>query len=481
MNLAFAIAVSLSPLQLQANVADAIVKVYTTSQPYDYDAPWQAAAIEEATGSGVIIAGNRILTNAHVVGDATFIEVERQGTAERLIANVIAVSHQADLALLTADDPDFYSGVNPLEIGSLPNLLDDVLLYGFPDGGDGLSITKGVVSRIEVMSYAHSWMELLGLQIDAAVNSGNSGGPAIFEDKIIGIAMQGRKDLENTGYLIPTPVIRQFLSDFDDGEVDGVPALGVRVQRLDNPELIKSFGLPENMTGALVINVIPGSPADGHVQSGDVLLHIENFKVANDASVELRAGLRVAISYPTTRMQLNQNVQVNVWRDKQEKLVSFPLTERLGDSRLVLPPQYDRKPEYVIIAGIVFTPLSYNYLYTWGDEPDDAPPNLLKYINEIPQETDEQVVLVNGFLNSFMTVGYPEIATDNRVVRVNDTGVRNFRQFVELVDLSLEKGEQTVFGMEDGSILIISSSDHEKYEKGLLEVYSVPIARYLWD
>ena len=76
-----------------------------------------------STGSGCVIGGNRILTAAHVVSHARFIEVRRHGQAERHEARVLHVSHAADLALLAVDD-GFFEGIVPLEVGDLPHQAD---------------------------------------------------------------------------------------------------------------------------------------------------------------------------------------------------------------------------------------------------------------------------------------------------------------------------------------------------------------------
>ncbi|MCK5680859.1 trypsin-like peptidase domain-containing protein, partial [bacterium] len=165
------------PSLCSADIQGSIVKVFTTATVYNFDVPWQTNGIENFTGSGCIISDKRILTNAHVVSNAIFIEVQRHGNPKRFIATVIAISHEADLALLQVEEETFFNNTTPLKLGGLPYLLDEVLVYGFPEGGEGLSVTKGIISRIEITLYIHNYLPLLGLQIDAAINSGNSGGP----------------------------------------------------------------------------------------------------------------------------------------------------------------------------------------------------------------------------------------------------------------------------------------------------------------
>ncbi|MBM4153000.1 MAG: trypsin-like peptidase domain-containing protein, partial [Kiritimatiellaceae bacterium] len=177
----------------------AIVKIYTVHNVPDYYNPWNMRGTQSSTGSGCVISGKRPLTNGHVVRDQTFIQVRRFGESRRFQARVLFVSHQADLAILSVDDPTFFDNVEPLSFGELPYTQSEVNVYGFPMGGDTLSITKGVISRIEHQVYSHSSVPLLAAQIDAAINPGNSGGPAIISNKIVGVAMQGMTQADNIG------------------------------------------------------------------------------------------------------------------------------------------------------------------------------------------------------------------------------------------------------------------------------------------
>ena len=179
---------------------------------------------DRTSGSGVVVAapvpgGVGILTNAHVVADQTFVQVRRHGSSVKHRARVHAVGHACDLAVLAVDDPSFWAEGSasehppaPLWLGETPHLQDQVTVVGFPQGGDNLSITSGVVSRIELTNYAHGAAQLLAIQLDAAINPGNSGGPALGADgAVVGLAFQNLANADNIGYVIPTPIIRRFL------------------------------------------------------------------------------------------------------------------------------------------------------------------------------------------------------------------------------------------------------------------------------
>ena len=146
-----------------------VVRVYSTYQDPDYECPWQSVAPRGSTGSGVIVGPQRILTGAHVVANATFVQVQKQDDPSKVTARVVAISHDCDLALLHVDDKAFTRGIKPARIGELPRLREAVQVVGYPIGGEEVSITEGVVSRIEVQRYEHSQRHLLAVTVDAAI------------------------------------------------------------------------------------------------------------------------------------------------------------------------------------------------------------------------------------------------------------------------------------------------------------------------
>lgn len=466
--------VGLTPTLSLASTQDAIVKVFTTAKTIDYSIPWQSSGMKDSTGSASIIAGQRILTNAHVVSDATYIEVQRNGDPNKYVAEVIAISHEADLALLKVSEDSFFAGVTPLEFDGLPELLDSVVVYGYPEGGEGLSLTKGVVSRIEVTTYVHSWCSFLTLQIDAAINSGNSGGPVLKDGKIVGVAMMNQPKSDNIGYIIPTTIIEHFLEDIEDGRYDGFPNIRLKGQSLENSALRAVVGLPESETGVYINYILAGTDIEGLLFPEDVILSVDKFRIANDNSILLRSGLRVNSNYALSLHQIGEQAEFTVWRKGKKQIVSVPLKQKRIDTLLVKSDQYDHEPEYYILSGLVLTPLSYNYLKPWGENWfSDAPISLLKYCYQDRTSPDEEVVIVGGLLKSQMTKGYENASEYARIISVNGKKVRNFRHLASLIDTALTKDDMIILGTEEHAVIAISPKLHRENEKQLLELYGI--------
>ncbi len=341
-----------------------VIQIFTFSQQPVWDAPWRFDAVRRMGGSGFVIKGKRIMTNAHVVSWGREIIVRRYQDPRPYVAEVEYVGHDCDLAVLSVKDSRFFDNLEPLDLGELPKVRSAVVTYGYPAGGEEISYTRGVVSRIEMEPYAHSGnRRLLTCQTDAAINPGNSGGPVIQEDRVVGVAFQGMAGLENAGFFIPTPVIEHFLKDIDDQHYDGFPFAGLRLMPLQSPAYRNLLKLADDDVGARVDGLLPLPGTEKMLKLDDVLLKIADFPVASDGTILYR-GNRVSSALAFQSVQAGECVPLQVWRDGQKVDVSLPVGPYDGDRAAGY--QYDRLPRYLVYGGLVFTPLSLDYLRTLG-------------------------------------------------------------------------------------------------------------------
>lgn len=347
--------------QSTTEIARSVVRIEATSQIPNYRQPWAAGRMAGGVGSGFVIDDNRILTNAHVVSHARFITVSKRDDPRPYPATVEHVAHDCDLAVLRVYDPSFFDGMVPLKIGGLPAMESTVSVYGYPIGGDRLSVTRGVVSRIDFQPYAHSGADShLAIQIDAAINPGNSGGPVLQDGKVVGVAFQGfRGDVaQNVGYMIPTPVVKRFLQDIADGAYDEYMDLSLTYFPLFNPAARQALGIGEGEKGVLVGTVFGNGSADGFIKEGDVLLSIDGHPIASDGSVELDEE-NVELAEIVERKFAGDKVKVELLRGGERMEVEFPL--KPFPFRL-MARSYRENPEFVTFAGLVFQPVDQDLL-----------------------------------------------------------------------------------------------------------------------
>jgi S1-C subfamily serine protease len=459
------------PVWAKKGVNDAVVKIYTVYNRYDCDEPWQMLGQRRRSGSGCIISARRILTSAHVVGDQTYIQVRRAGEAKKYTAKVEVVAHECDLAILRVSDESLFSDVRPIEIGALPEVRDKVTVYGFPKGGDELCITEGVVSRVEHREYTHSRAYLLTCQIDASINPGSSGGPVVKENKLVGVAFQLAESGENIGYMVPAPVINHFLTDIEDCKYEGTPGLGISWQRMENPDLRLRFGMTGSQSGVLVNRIYPGSPGKAKLQSEDVIISIDGKNVENDGTIEFRNGERTFFGYLAQRKFIDDMVKFKIMRENKVMEVGVRLSKPLHSWRLVPHEQYDVAPTYYILGGLVFEPLTLNFLKTWTKWYFNAPLHLINYyLHGEPTEDRRQVVVLVKVLADEINVGYHN--WKNRVISyVNGKRICTIRDLVSAFEG--HKGRYHIVVDEQGHQIVLDKSKVDRHGQAILKKYKI--------
>jgi len=457
---------------------DAVVKVFCTHTEPNYSLPWQRKRQVASTSSGFVIPGNLVLTNAHSVEHHTQVKLKKRGEDKKYVAKVLSIGVECDLALLRVEDDAFFRGVEPVTFGQLPNLQSSVTVVGYPIGGVAISVTQGVVSRIEVTAYSHGSAELLGLQIDAAINSGNSGGPAFNADgECVGAAFQSLKhdDAENIGYVIPTPVIVHFLKDYEkNGLYTGFPNLGLDWQKLENPEMRKYLRMKHDQHGVFARRVSPVGAAADVFRPKDVLLSFDGVDVADDGTVPFRTGERISFHYLVSEKYCGETARVTFLRDGVVKKATLKLSRV---PRLVPVHIEGAPPTYFIVAGIVFTVVCVPYLKSeYGKDYDyDAPVKLLdRMMHHHVKEKGQNVVVVSQVLAADINIGYEEI-NNTAVTGFNGVAVKNLAHLAEMVERCKE--EYLRFELEHEQLVVLKTKDATKATTAILKTHCIPHAK----
>ena len=321
------------------NLPASIVRIEVTDQEADYASPWNAGHIGGGIGSGFVIIApggkKRILTNAHVVSNARFVTLTRERVSHPYTAHVEFIAHDCDLALMSVDDPAFFEGTVPLELGGVPLIESGVSVYGYPLGGERLSVTRGVVSKI--------------------------GGPVLQDGKVVGVDFQGYSGevAQNVGFMIPIPVIARFLKDLSKGTYTGYTDLSIAFRPHLSAPTRRGLGLANDDLGVVVTDVQEKGSSHGFLQKGDVLHSIDNHPIASNGRVELNRE-SVDMTEIVEQKFEGEKVRIAVRRDGKPLVIEFPLHgtwsfRMQGDS-------YDEKPRYLLYGGLLFQPLDRNFL-----------------------------------------------------------------------------------------------------------------------
>src|SRR6202162_2344767 len=462
--------VQIAPPQPNGPVQKSLVRITSTEVSPDYKAPWNAGSLGRGIGAGFVNDGNRIMTNAHVVSNSRYLTVERDGDPNKYPAKVLFVAHDCDLALITVDAPNFYKNMLPLKFGGIPELESTVSAYGYPIGGERMSVTTGIVSRIDFQLYTHSSIDQhLAIQISAQINPGNSGGPVMQNTKVGGVAFQGYSGdvAQGVAYMVPTPVMNRFLKDVSDGHYDGYVDLGITFAKLQNPAQRKYLGLKDDGRGVLVETVVAAGPCAKLLRPGDVLLSIDNHPIASDGNVDLE-GEHVEMPEVVERKFKGDRVKFDIWRDKQS--ISGSVQLDLVPPYLMQSHRYDVRPRYVVYGGLLFQPLSLDLLEAY--QPSDLRLRHFFdfYVNDqIYLEHPDVIVLTNILPDPINT--YLSAYRGGIVDEVNGKKVRTLD---DLAQAFAQPGDRVVINMiGDGPPLVLDPKQVEEARERIKTRYNV--------
>ncbi len=426
---------STAVLPVSPAVENSVVKIFSTLRRPDPFKPWTKATPQEITGSGVVIEGKRILTNAHVVGYASQVQVQASQDGDKVGATVVAIARGMDLALLKLDDESFFDKHHPVKRTSvLPDVREAVMAYGYPMGGTSLSVTKGIVSRVEFVPYGYGSAGLR-VQIDAPINPGNSGGPVIDGDKMVGLAFSVAANAQNIGYVIPNEEVELFLRNVADGRYDGKPLLLDDIQTLENPVLRQYLKLDKSVDG-VVVHRPYRSDAAYPLKEWDVITRIGDYPIDDQGMVRLGPNLRVRFQYRVQQVAKNGKVPLTIVRGGKTMQVQVPVN---GPRPLLIPPLDGDYPSYFVYGPIVFSRATAEYLSFISNNAHllnaysfNASPLVTRRGDEPDAQREELVVISSPFFPHKLVTGYSN-RFGSVVESINGVPVRSLRHLVAVL------------------------------------------------
>ena len=413
---------------------DSVVKVVSQVRPPNPIRPWTRQGPFEVSGTGVVLDGRRILTCAHLVTYAREVTVQGRDGGRRVEAKVQAVGPGIDLAILAPTDPEFLNGRPPLaRAEGPPAVMATVLVYGYPIGGAGLSITKGIVSRVGFAAYDELTFGLR-LQVDAAINPGNSGGPALVDGKAVGLAFAQLDEAQRISYILPNEEIDAFLQDVRDGRYDGKPTLSPRLQFQvpENDALRGRLKLSRDLGGMLVCKVAAGDEP-GPLREFDVLTHLGGQPIDREGMVRVRDGLRLPFPYLVPTLARGGAVPARVWRDG--KTLELALPAGRDDKRLIRDLD-GHDPSYFVYGPLVFSPVvgeaASAYFQLNPRLMARSSPILIRASECIRFPGEELVAVTTPLLPHPVAKGYGD-PIGQVIASVDGVAVRNLRHLVEIL------------------------------------------------
>jgi S1-C subfamily serine protease len=441
--------------------------------------PWKLEPVQEIGGSGVVIGPGRILTNAHVVHQATEILVVTDQTALAVPAEIVAVDLFRDLALVKVDDADFIAKHPEAELlEGLPKDGARVTVMGYPMGGEALSTTTGVVSRSEWSDIGLLDESGMRVQVDAAVNFGNSGGPAFVDGRIAGLVFSGLDTAvaDNISYLLATEEIRRFLAEAEAGTIDGNSQISVETQTLENPALRAKLGIDSSVSGVAVI-----SAETGPLKPWDILTKIAGYPVDNKGQITIEDGRKVAMDCAAGRFvpaDGSRELAVEILRDGKPLEVRVPA---FTASEGIVRSRPNGAYPYLVWGPLAFGPVHQDLVSAFADEGTIGiyyfgnSPVLGALNSDKPANGKEFVAVLCPLMSHPCARGYDAVPGQT-VKSVNGREFANFAEFVALMrEVSKGKDEWITIEFHERGIerLVFRRADIEDATERVMDANGI--------
>ena len=262
-----------------------VVRVNATNQAWDYFHPWAKHAPYSRRGLGAVLAKGEVLVTAELVGNASYVELERAESGEKVPATVEAVDYEADLALLKPADAGFLKGITSLELTNAA--VGDHLAVWQLEATGALLITDALLTTVEVGRYPEEDVALLNYSLTTSLQyrEGSFTVPIIKGGRLAGLLLRYDTRTQNAN-AIPATVIEHFLSDAAARNYGGFPKAGLLFAPARDPQLRRYANIPAMIPGGVyVTHVERDSPAqEAGIKEGDILLAVAGKSVDQDGN-----------------------------------------------------------------------------------------------------------------------------------------------------------------------------------------------------
>jgi len=452
-----------------------VVGLRVTFQSWDQDRPWSKRAPEVRFPLAVVIDRDLLLTTAHMVADATFVQVEKVGSAVRVPAKVVRTDPEIDLALLTVESPGFFDDLVPVTMGE-----------GIPVEGSVVSVrlrnrriesSASRITRIEVQPSNLGTIEHPFVTMITDMRGGGWSEPVFLGTSFLGFTVS---QTEQSARVLPVDVIAPFVRMArDGGAYPGFANLIVRWQNGDDPAMAAYLGLDGEPRGVLINHVPWGSSACGVLRARDVLLSLDGHAIESDGTYRHSKYGLLRFSYiPIENHRAGDVIPAEVWRDG--KLVKLNLTLHRAESANDLVPEqrFGSAPAFLVAGGLVFRELDGPYLRSWGEDwRRKAPLDLLVWralYSDLPTPDRRRILLLSTVFPAAYNIGYHDLR-DVPVREINGRPVDTVASAAEALEHPEGKFHRIVLYPNGDTLeIILDAATLEAATKDILESYRIP-------
>jgi hypothetical protein len=382
-----------------------IVTVEVSRKQYDYYQPWSRRT-HKTQKTGTVIGDRQILTTADEMNDRTLVRVQQGGRGRWWIGTVSWIDYQANLALVAVADADFWTDLKPAAFGHVPPSGGTLQILRWREGK--LENRAAEFSQYTVREGQLTSVDGVALETSSEIQGVGWGEPIIYNSRVAGIiwAQDGR-----TCVAAPALQIKELLEARKKGSFNGLGYFHFFWQPSENPANLARLKLPGPARGVVVIDV-PARPDEYEqvIKPQDIILRIDTFDLDSQGDFsDPDYGHLMLEALANRHRSAGADVKMQIWRDGKQQEITYRIPRSDYTNSLVPQATFDEEPEYLMVGGLLFQPLTESYLQSWGrDWKTRAPFRLNYYRNESPSKKQPSIVILSQILPDPYNIGYQE-------------------------------------------------------------------------
>jgi PDZ domain len=446
-----------------------IVTLEVTRKQYDYQQPW-SKRLKHSQKTGLVVGERQILTTADEMFDRTLVRVQREGRGKWWVGELTWIDYHADLALVTVPEEAFWRGLQPVTLAE-------------PTRGEGeLQILRWRQARLEnrraefnqfTAAEGHlSYAPRLEMELSSEIQGAGAGEPLISKSRVEGIlaAQEG-----STCTAIPSAFAQWILAARRAGTYHGLGYFNFVWQPAENPSSLAYLKLEGEPQGVLVIDVPYTPGVQPLMKPRDVILKVDGFDVDIQGDYQdPDYGPLLIENLATRRKWAGDEVKLQVLRDGVVRDLTYHLPKADYKSQLVPDEVFDQDPEYLIVGGLVFQPLTGAFLHSWGsDWKRRSPFRLFYYTDQHPTPDRRALVVLSQVLPDIYNLGYQDL----KYLVVDEVNGRKISTLPELREALQHpvNGFHTIDFVQSDSLrrLVLAADDQEPATKRVLARYGI--------
>ena len=442
-----------------------VVTLELNAKQYDYRQPW-ITRTKTAQKNGLVIGPREIITTAEDFSNHTLVRIQKNGRGKWYNATVQWVDYHANLVSLTAEDDTLWAGLKPAALARPVPSKEAMHVVRWRGGK--FEVRKAEFNQFLIADSKTSWVQYLQFEASSEINGAGWAEPVVISDKVVGLATSHGG---NTLAVTPSSFIADILEARKRGTFAGLGFFDFTWQPAENPSIAKFFKLTGEPRGVTVIK----APANSELREHDIILQVDGFAIDTQGDYEDPAYGPLMLENLATRSKwAGSEVKLQVWRDGQAREVKYRLPKVDFPAKFVPDRVPDQAPEYLIVGGLVFQPLSNDYLRSWGDDFKRRAPFRLNYFsNDEPTKERSGVVMLSLILPDPYNLGYQ----DQRYVPVSEINGRKISRLTDITEAlkNPRDGFHVVDFLRSDNLrrLVLDASETETATRRVLQRYGI--------